>query len=245
MSVEATIYFCYWVRGKEHAELAQLSIQSVRAVYGNRARITVFTDDAAPEWTIKGAMVSRLDPGRPAMVANLDAQVKMIGTVPYGSLVLFLDADVLLRKPFPWDEFDPEADLYVTWRDHVNGDKEAARHQPLNYGVLGALANVRTIEAFLWLRARILSMSPERQAWYGNQIALAELVTGYSQTSSRARVRWTDADTGTEITVCSLPCAIWNYSPDRDDENVDDKGVLHFKGGRKDLMLAYAGRCST
>lgn len=218
-----TVY-AYWTRGEKFAELAHLSAESVKRV-DPQARIEFVTDDGS----------------RPAMVANLDAQIRVLGWAERGERVLFLDADTILCRPFPWDL---QADLYVTWRDHVNGDREMAKHQPYNYGVLGCIARPQTIEAFIWLRARILRMSRKNQDWYGNQLALAELIGLPCGDYKDVRVRWALNDPGTPLCVRCLPCETWNWSPEAEGEDITGKGVVHLKGGRKDLMAHYAQRAA-
>lgn len=237
--------YCYWIRGAEFAELAKLSIASVKKIepFLIDRRIVVYTDDESPAWISdlapqgSGIEVYRLAPGRPAMVANLDAQIAALMDSQRDRRVLFLDADTLLRKHFPWER---GIDLYTTWRDHVNGDREMAKFQPYNYGVVGAVANAATIEAFIWLRARVLQMSAENQDWYGNQLALASLLGQPRPEPWTAHIRWTLADEGSPLRVMSLPCETWNYSPNAPDEDVSGKGILHMKGNRKDLMQHFA-----
>lgn len=210
----------YWTRGEDFAAMARKSAESVKRVHPD-ARFVFVTDDGT----------------RPAMVANLDAQIDVLTARNLDEQVLFLDADTLMAKPFPWTD----ADLHVTWRDHVNGDAEFAQHQPYNYGVVGCTVRPQTIEAFYWLRARILQMSRKNQDWYGNQLAMAELVGLPSETKG-VHIRWSLADTGTPLSVCCLPCETWNYSPDAPDEDIKDKAIIHCKGDRKDLLEHYARR---
>lgn len=221
--------YVWWIRGQEFADMAQISIDSVRKV-DPAANILVYTDDESLD-----GPYCRLAPGRHAMVANLDAQVNALATSRLGERVLFLDADTIVRKPFPFCE----ADLFLTWRDHVNGDKEFAKSQPFNYGVVGAIASARTIEAFIWLRARILKMTKQHQQWYGNQIAMFDLV-GQPKDRKTATIRWALDDRGTDLSVVCLPCETWNYSPNAEGEDVSGKGIIHCKGNRKELMQAYA-----
>jgi hypothetical protein len=216
-----TIY-AYWTRGDEFAAMARKSAESVKRV-DPAGRIEFITDDGS----------------RPAMVANLDAQLKVLGWADRGERVLFLDADTLMLKPFPWDL---QADLYVTWRDQVNGDREMAIHQPYNYGVVGCIVRPQTIEAFMWMRARILQMGRKNQDWYGNQLAMAELIGLPNAERKDVRIRWALADAGTPLAVRCLPCETWNYSPDTEGEEIKDKGIIHLKGDRKDLMQHYAER---
>lgn len=215
-----TIY-AYWTRGDDFAAMARKSAESVKRVDPD-AKLQFVTDDGT----------------RPAMVANLDAQLKVLGWADRGERVLFLDADTLMLKPFPWDL---QADIYATWRDEVNGDKEFARAQPYNYGVLGCIVRPQTIEAFHWMRSRILQMTKANQAWYGNQLALAELA-GLPEDRKEVRIRWALTDSGTPLAVRCLPCETWNYSPNAPDEDISGKGIVHLKGNRKDLFEHYAQR---
>lgn len=217
----------YWVRGAEYEAMARLSSESVKRVYPH-ADIQIRGDDGK----------------RPAMVANLDAQLATLLEAKRNETVLFLDVDTIIRKPFPF----ASQDLYVTWRDHVgysNGEKVSgvADLMPYNYGVLGAIASELTYEAFLWMRAQILNMSKQHQSWYGNQLALAALVGSRpdgGQPEKSTRIQWSLSDSGAELMVRQLRCDIWNYTPEAEGEDVRDKGIIHCKGNRKDLMQHYA-----
>ena len=115
-------HYIYWIRGEKFAEMAAMSAASVRKV-DPTAKIHVWTDAAETTPGIPGAAYHALQPKptRPAMVANLDAQIAALNYLQRGDRVLFLDADTLLRKPFPWTL---AANLCVTWRSHVNGERE-------------------------------------------------------------------------------------------------------------------------
>lgn len=231
--------YVYWLRGEQFVDLARLSIASVRKV-DPAAKVFVWTDEPSTTPRISGVTWQTLEPGRPAMVANLDAQIAALNYLQRGDQVLFLDADVLMRQRFPWSLVP---DLYVTWRDRVNGDDDMAKLQPYNYGVVGCHVRPQTIEAFYWLRARILAMNARNKAWYGNQLALAELVgkaPKEGQADKDIRIRWSLNDRGTFMTVRQLPCQTFNYSPDSVDEDVSGKAILHMKGDRKDLMQHFA-----
>jgi hypothetical protein len=240
------ITYAYWVRGRAFAELAAKSIETIKRLEPFMAsrRLVVVTDSPWSEvesW--REFLPNYVDiliipgPQRPAMVANLDAQIAALNDTPKGERVLFLDADTLVQKAFPWTN----ADIHATWRPDVNGDLELARLQPWNYGVLGVNVTPAVIEAFYWLRARILRMNPERQRWYGNQLALADLL-GQPNGGKERRIRWTLEDEGTPLSVCELPCSTWNWTPSGPDEDITGKGILHCKGDRKDLIEHYAGR---
>lgn len=232
-------HYVYWIRGTAYSDIALISIASVRKIDPD-ADIHVWCDDPLTrkiddvEWHDFAA-------GRPAMVANLDAQIAALNTLPDGDQVLFLDVDTILRKPFPWE---PSADMYVTWRWEVAGDRDNGIMQPYNYGVLGCENNCDVREAFYWLRARVLAMNAQNRDWYGNQLALAELVGSSPSEGEKTkvvRIRWGLNDRGgTPIAVRQLPCSTWNYTPEEIGEDVTEKGILHLKGDRKDMMEHYA-----
>lgn len=240
--------YCWWVRGRAFAELAAKSIASIKRLdpFLVERRFLVVTDDHQDESgdyreilgpQVELAFDNRFEHKRPAMVANLDAQLWTLLDTQRRERVLFLDADTLMLKPFPWTD----ADIHATWRPDVNGDIDMARQQPWNYGVLGVNVTPAVIEAFIWLRQRVLKMSKQNQAWYGNQLALADLL-GQPNGGKERRVRWTLDDAGTPLSVCELPCDVWNFSPNGPDDDITGKGILHMKGNRKDLIEHYAGR---
>lgn len=233
-------HYVYWIRGASFSELAGMSIDSIRRVDSN-SKVHVVTDDTLTPFPHGTDVRHVLPTGRPAMVANLDAQIHVLNYLQRGDRVLFLDADTLMLRPFPWAL---AAKLFVTWRKEVNGNREMAILQPYNYGVVGAHVCPEVIEAFYWMRQRILHMSRKNQDWYGNQLALAELVGSPPQDGTAdkdVRVNWALGDTGTAITVRQMPCDVFNFSPNEAGEDVSGKSILHLKGDRKDLMAHYAG----
>ena len=232
-------HYVYWIRGVSFAELAEMSIASVKRVDAS-AKVHVVTDDAHTPFPHGTDVRHVLPSGRAAMVANLDAQLHALNYLQRGDRVLFLDADTLMLKPFPW-ALAP--DLFVTWRPDVNGDRDMAVLQPYNYGVIAAHVRPAMIEAFYWMRQRILLMNRRNQDWYGNQLALADLVGSAPKSGTadkEVRVRWALGDTGTPLTVRQMPCDIFNYSPNEAGEDVSGKVIIHLKGSRKDLMQAYS-----
>lgn len=238
--------YCWWVRGAAFAELAVKSIASIKRFdrFLVDRQFVVITDDCATYEHAAGlfdkqvSLIQDYHSGRPAMVANLDAQITCLMNTPMGERVLFLDADTLMLRPFEWTD----ADIHATYRHEVNGDIEMARQQPWNYGVLGVNITPAVIEAFIWLRQRVLKMSKQNQQWYGNQLALMDLLGAAREQRFDTAVRWALGDAGTPLSVQPLPCDVWNYSPNNSDEDISGKGILHMKGNRKDLIEHYAGR---
>lgn len=218
----------YWMRGTSHKDLVVLSANSVAKVYGTDA-VTHMIHDRETE---------------PKMLANVRAQLQYLMRVPFGSTVLFLDADTLITQRLP--EF--KEDLLVTWRDKVNGEEsQITALMPYNYGVVMVHVCPRIIEAWMWMYQRICRMADSYQDWYGNQLALSELVGApvkSGQKSGTSAIRWAyeGRSTPETISVLQLPCEQYNYTPESLEEDVSDKYVLHFKGERKDLMRQYAER---
>lgn len=237
--------YVYWIRGRQFAEYAALSIETVKKVdpFMRDRRIIVCTDEHEPDWAElvasfgTGVELREVRSLRPTIFARLDAQIDVLMNAEPGAHVLFLDADALLQQAFP---FDDAHDLFVTWRDQVNGDKEIAKRIPYNGGVLGARVTPASIEAFIWLRARMAQMTAKNQEWNGDQLALADLLGAYSGSSWNSVIRWALMDCGTTLKVRALPCEKYNYSPNEAGEDVKDKVIVHLKGNRKDLIEHYA-----
>lgn len=244
--------YVYFVRGKVHAALAEVSIASVRKV-DPAAVVHVYNDETGTlPIEVRGADQVRrtsralLDP---IMLANLEAQARAMYETPEDQLVAFLDTDVLLTQPIEPALPDREFDLAPTWRDHAlvgqDGEKitAVASVMPYNYGVILARGGFTATECFLWLRERVRRMSAELQKWYGNQVALSTLVGAPPKTGFTFEVRqipWTPTDRGNAVRVVKLPCDMWNYTPQAEGEDTSSRVALHFKGGKRSLMKPYA-----
>lgn len=236
----------FFVRGPHHADLVRVAIAAAKKAYGRTAHFVVATDDPAVE--VPGAQMTRFAAGLPLMVANLEAQLTVLWK--YRTPVWFLDTDVLLLKRLPelWDE-----QIAVTWRDNLGGKlKESGEEDPVvkfmpyNYGVLGVWPGPRVTEAFIWMRERVRRMAPQAQSWYGNQIALAALAgppPAQGETLEERPIPWRLESPGpTTVPVRKLLCETWNYTPAALDEDVSERGALHFKGHARPLMGPFAER---
>jgi hypothetical protein len=239
--------YAWFVRGAKHAALCRTSIESVKKV-DPKASILVATDDPpSRNWDIPGATIHQFESGMPIMLANLEAQCAILATRNYGDAVTFLDTDILMLEPLP--EM-PGADITVTWRDYSlvgdEGEKieAVASFMPYNYGVIRAVSCYATLEAFIWMRERIRRMHEGHQKWYGNQLALFELAGPRPEEGSRVdtrRIPWTLTKHGNGVCIAKIPCARWNYTPQKVGERTHGtRSLLHFKGGSRALMESYA-----
>ena len=195
------------------------------------AHLIVATDDHKLE--IPGAEMVYFAPGLPLMVANIEAQLEVLHKT--NEFVVFLDTDVLFLKPFP---YYPGGDFVVTHRNTVGGVIEdvpggVADFMPYNYGVLGFTPSVRSIESLLWIRERVRKMSSSLQDWWGNQIALAALCGPRPETEYSTELRkipWQMSCPGPEVEIHKIPGNVWNYTARSEDEDLSEKGAVHFKG---------------
>lgn len=215
----------------------QMAIESVRQS-NPEGRIYVMAEDCDP---IEGVNWWPCNYGTPLMLANLQAQCEfLISSRNERGATAFLDVDTLVRKELVGI---PNADLVVTYRKHIgehDGQKieGVAKYMPHNYGVVLAGDSVGAKEAFIWMRERVSRYHRQLKNWYGNQRALAELA-GNAPESPCTRTRSLQ---GRDIEVAYLDCDTWNYSPEKDGEDVSGKYIVHLKGGRKDLMEHYSHR---
>ncbi len=246
--------YVYFVRGRHHAGLCEVSIRSAMKV-DPAARAIVMTDEdpenlGAPLNDL--ATVCRFHSrGAPLMLANVDAQCRALAQMRASVPVVFLDTDTLVLQSMPIDVKD---DLVVTWRDYesINSKGEkvvgVAGQMPYNYGVIGARATYPALQAFMWMRERIRSMSPQLQTWYGNQVALAALCghrPASGETDEMRQIPWTLTSYGDEVRVRKLEGVRYNYTPQVAAERIHGlRSVLHFKGRKRRLMKTYAERLS-
>ena len=182
----------------------------------------------------------------PAMVANLQAQTHYCLSPLFTAPTLFADADLiagrqagLLTNPFTQD-------LIVTQRSHVGLDDAGepvvgvAKEMPYNYGVVIAGNTIGAREAFIWMRQRLAKFGATRQAWYGNQWALRELVGGHYQDPVP---RTLTVNTGFhDVDVQVLDCNVWNYTSESATEIFKRKNFIHPKGDRKEIFMKLAKR---
>jgi hypothetical protein len=242
--------YSWFVRGREHAQMCQTSVDSVLRVDPD-ATCLVMTDEERHDWRISGAQIRTIAPGLPIMVANLEAQISALDFANQidALRVVFLDTDILVLRAFPPDH--AVGAVNFTWRDNVgvsdDGEKVegVAARMPYNYGVIMARPGLSALECFIWMRERVRAMQLNYQEWYGNQLAAAELAgrrpdAGTSYTTRE--IPWRICGGGKKVLIGKLPCTDYNYTPSHATENVTGKFALHFKGHKRHLMPEYAQR---
>lgn len=240
--------YVYFVRGPVHAAMAYVSLCSVVKA-DPAAQFVVYTDrpkrELDAQWDPMRVPVVEFDSrGAPLMLANLDAQCRAIAAEVPSMGMVFLDTDTIMLQMLPVNVDD---DLVVTWRAAAMGNSEGvAKFMPYNYGVIGVRAGYRSLQAFMWMRERIRSMSPALQGWYGNQVALAALAGPRPDDGKRVvsrEIPWTLTSFGDAVTVRQVPCSRYNYTPQMVGERIHGtRSVLHFKGKKRHLMQVYAER---
>jgi hypothetical protein len=149
---------------------------------------------------------------------------------------VLMDIDILLQRS-PAGLFDGSFDIGLTYTN------ETTLH-PFNAGVI--LIDPQRRDAvrsfFAALDDYVADLVPEYQEWYGDQMALADLIGIDDATDWRGIVDRTAHD----VRIRALPAAEWNASLLLDADNrpiftaIPDAGLVHFKGERKGLMLRYA-----
>jgi hypothetical protein len=236
----------YWIQGQTFATLALQSAATFRKVYPE-ARFYFYTDQsgiATLTEEIKDlgpSLVCPWDPEQPAMVANVMAQADFCLSEHFDTVdwpTLFVDADVIAGDKRAIIPGADRCDVVLTARRHVRMKEGkpiegVAKDMPYNYGVIWANPTREAKELFVWLRDRVAKMSPQLQNWYGNQVALREFAGVIPDALPASRTRmlpWS------KVRVHYLDCEQYNYTPESADEDLSEKFLLHFKGGRKELM---------
>jgi len=136
--------------------------------------------------------------------------------------IIWLDYDVIVRRDLSkiFSRMDAErCDVMLTRRDHREKTVSDAllADCPHNMGVAWSLQSGRT----LWIRAlEIYRTFKNPDGWMDGQRAIEKAI---ASTPS--------------VTVRSLPCHDYNYTPQAPDEDCSDKWVVHYKGERKRWLV--------
>ncbi len=138
---------------------------------------------------------------------------------------VFIDPDVLAVRPID-DLFEEDFDIAVTERQMDD--------QPINMGVMFVKPeNREKIIAFYQdMRVKAKSYPFNKQRWFGDQMALNDLLVEYH-------------DRPCDMKVLRVPCDVFNASPcmektpekmERNRWMAENARLLHFKGYRKNMM---------
>lgn len=225
--------FVWVVHGEEHAEMCRLSQACAKQGWPFWP-CTAYVDKP---YGLEGEIVVPGYHDVPFMLMNVLCQYRHLVEVslPGRLWSYFLDADALPTRRDVYVRPDG-VDVIATWRE---GMGDLSDRMPYNYGVVIAAPTIGAVSAWAWMADRITRMSPQNQKWYGNQIALRELLGPPQKdgTPVSRRHAWFD------VTSVHLPCETYNWSPEGPDESIDGKFVVHLKGDkRKDLVAHYADR---
>jgi len=228
---EALMHIVYFIsQNTEYLEMVRLSIDTVRHCAPD-AEIHLFTDLPAG---IPGINTYQDMEGYkvPLMIKNTEVWRDFCAS-QQGD-VIFLDPDVLMaRKP----DLEALQDIAVTWRDGLG---DISRRMPYNTGVVMAKCGQRSAQFFNLMVQRIEAMPEEHQKWYGNQLALAELL---GEPNHVLRDMWKhQRDEGWSLPYAAhdaifnqLPCDMYNWTPEGD-EPWTGEYFVHLKGNRKFRM---------
>ena len=150
---------------------------------------------------------------------------------------VLMDIDILLQRS-PAVLFDGGFDIGLTYTT------DSTLH-PFNAGVILIDPTTRkspVMNFFTMLDEHVATLGAEHQEWYGDQMALAEIVGAGGVSNWRGVV---DSETD-GVRLRALPANDWNASLPLDSNDkaifaaLPDAGLVHFKGERKGLMLRYA-----
>lgn len=155
-------------------------------------------------------------------------QLEFVKTHTAGERLLFVDSDILVAGSIA-AAFSNEYDIGLTWRHDAE--------MPFNIGVMfvsnGTPAIcVRFFRALLDIFERL----PEQSLrWYGDQIALAQLVNLTPREIAVSQIFVKDG-----IRFRFFPCETYNYTPLNTSLAVrrlpDGAKLIHFKGNRRPMM---------
>lgn len=227
--------FVWVVHGQQYIDLASRSAALVKRHHPD-AFTAIYVDKDYPSLgvSVDNVVIVNGYHDKPFMLMNVLCQYGFLAST-HGEQTIFLDADAFLAEPI---EFPEGADMAVTWRDNLGA---LSQQQPYNYGVIMAESNVHSLSAWAWMADRITRMAPKQQDWYGNQLALRELVGPVHRGPDIQLVTqpWFD------VNVAHLPCAKWNWTPPDDEpkQKLLGQKIVHLKGTRKDLLDYYLPIC--
>lgn len=196
------------------SKVAQIMVASVRKTMPT-ARIVQMTDyDTKPVIGVHEVIRKRYDGKYP-----MPYRLLHLKDFPDADAV-FLDTDVVVQKDLsPIFENDFDIGLTIRYGPILDLDGiDITKTMPYNTGVMFSRPAGRPFwdEAYRYC----LTLPKEDKEWWGDQLSVKAA-----------------ADTP-PAHVKTFPCGLYNYTPSRPDEDLSEKFVVHYKGRRKEWMLA-------
>jgi hypothetical protein len=141
----------------------------------------------------------------PFRIPLMPYRLKHLASFPHTDL-LIIDTDVIAMAPVN-EVWAQPFDVALTKRDYSLHDGAVPLDMPYNTGVMFSRSQAFWQESYEWL----MTQSAERQRWYGDQLAVAEV-----------------AERGA-YKVLDLPCDDYNWSPNSRSDTSNAK-FWHYKG---------------
>lgn len=201
------------------SKVAQIMVASVRQAMPS-ARIVQMTDQNTKPVTGVDEIIRKRYDGRFLMPYRL-LHLKEFPPVD----AVFLDTDVIVQKDLS-AIFAEDFDIALTRRYKPVRDLtgyDLAAEMPYNTGVMFSRAS----GILFWQKAHehCLTLPEQDREWWGDQVSIKAMADN------------------TDLKLKEFPCDLYNYTPRKQDEDVSDKYVVHYKGPhRKEWMLRAAGR---
>lgn len=226
---EGTAEWKIWeiLPGQKQFDLFRMSVQR----FDKEATFVILTDfktqfdNITPDTKIARSEVNQ----REIMLERTRRQLAFLEQDDGNSPIVFADTDMLILAPLQ-QVFSGSFDVAVTIRKH---DK-----MPINGGLF--FVNNRSLGRGLLFFREVLyrmerELGTERREWYGDQLALAEILGSLKYERDIEKIR-----DFTDYSVLLLDSQKYNYSPPGDHPNLfqNDSGrfVYHFKGRCRNYM---------
>jgi len=219
-----TICIVFFQSGKDH-KLAEKMILSVRAAMPD-ARIVQLSDPATqPVKGIDELFHADIDVGnmmfsRHWMYAAYIEQTRCD--------VVFIDTDIVIQKDLK--TVFGQWDIGLTWRQEEKDDILTTT-MPFNGGILFSRPTQGSRHFWRATLAIYERMPGLLKKWYGDQLCMSiYLRKEYTSRDSEELVK-------DHIKIRLLPCDIYNYTPGQQNEDLQEKYIVHYKGNKKGWMM--------
>lgn len=195
---------------KDIARAANLSVISIKDAMPD-AKIVQFTNMNTPGLKDVNEVVRK--PSRD--LGFMESRMEHYATYPHEKMLL-IDPDIIIQADV-WNVFDEPFDVALTDRGGnklVLGKKDVSIIMPYNLGAAFSTGNQ------FWRRCLVemKKMPKGDRDWFGDQIAVGRV--------ARAKI----------FQIKVLDMYRYNYTPQKKEENVSSKFIVHYKGERKEWM---------